>query len=462
MTRLDVLVTEEASLLDGRPVPDTSRYAGLGLLANPFVRPFDPRDDVAVASEVGAAANQLLREVADRAAQATPAPLIVRKTDLPAQYPLSALSAAEYVIANDPSLNVLHAYVPLFAMRVGAGRATLNVVAERLAFRKFDTVLERFVRSALAEPDRRLEAFATLGDEGLERVAGWFEEDPAGFLEEVFGQEVLERHPELAAVADLRHVDLPDDTEAGDGAAELDDSIGEPPGTPMLLAAAQESSTTAALGAFEYLAEYASAHLSPVVARALRVRRDRGLAAFAEELKVTKAPRKTLAALLQLAGLVFDKVVIIYDGFENWLEIPEELRGRIVEALSDVRWKTAGSAFQVFLLAEDEAPEIEEAFGGHGMVHWDMQGLYEMQEQPDVLLDGVVERWLAAAARDDEGALTLGDAGLSALRERAGGSLERFVRTAHLAVESAAVRGVDRIDDEALEAARAAEAAEED
>ena len=55
-------------------------------------------------------------------------------------------------------------------------------------------------------------------------------------------------------------------------------------------------SRTTTRAVLDYLIEYTRAHLSPVIARGLRMYRERGLSALAEELKITKAPRKTLAA----------------------------------------------------------------------------------------------------------------------------------------------------------------------
>ena len=421
------------------------RYQPLGLIANPFVIPDDPDDDAAVASEIAAAGNLLLKEVLVRSREEAPKPLLVLKGDVPTQYALMAMGSAERALANDEALGVLHAYVPLFTMRVGAARATLNIVAERLAFREFELVLARFVASMLETPDEALSTYESLGPDRLHAFAERFSADSVAEVRRVFGEEVLERHPELAGAADLRHADLAVDTDEDDDSAEIDDTVGESPGTPMLLAHAAESRDAEDRAVFDYLVEYTAKHLSPVVARGLRVHRDRGLAAFAEELKVTKAPRKTLVSLLDLASQRFRKTVFLYDGFENWLEIPADLRSRIVGVLSDVRWKTAGRAFPVMVLTPAEAPELEETFGASGTVRWEFAGLLPLQENPGELLEDVAASWVEAATL--QGAtITIGDPALVRLREAAQGSMLRFIRAASAAIESAAERGSTLID----------------
>jgi hypothetical protein len=421
------------------------RYRSLGLIANPFVVPDDPDDDAAVASEIAAAGNLLLKEILVRSREDAPKPLLVLKGDVPAQYALMAMGSAERSLATDEALAVLHAYVPLFTMRVGAARATLNIVAERLAFREFELVLSRFVASVLAEPDDGLETYHSLGVERLQAFTERFSADPVGEVRRVFGEDILERHPELAGTADLRHADLAVDSDEDDESPEIDDTVGESPGTPMLLAHAAESRDADDRAVFDYVVEYTAKHLSPVVARGLRVHRDRGLAAFAEELKVTKAPRKTLVSLLGLASQRFAKTVVIYDGFENWLEISADLRSRMAGVLSDVRWKTAGPAFPVMVVTPGEAPELEETFGASGSVRWDFSGLLPLQESPGELLEGVTSSWVEAAALPGA-TISAGDPVLVRLREAAQGSMVRFIRAASAAIESAAERGSDRID----------------
>ena len=99
---------------------------------------------------------------------------------------------------------MLHAYVLMFMMRLGRVRATLQIVAERLAFRDFDTTLGLYVGKVLAEPDESLVAYQVLGAEALAAYQARFAEDPAAAVADVFGIAKVERRPELAEVADTR------------------------------------------------------------------------------------------------------------------------------------------------------------------------------------------------------------------------------------------------------------------
>ncbi len=60
--------------------------------------------------------------------------------------------------------------------------------------------------------------------------------------------------------------------------------------------------------------------------------------ALTAELTITKAPRKTLTALVRFARLRFRKIVLIYDGFDNWSATPADIRSQITGTLSELRW----------------------------------------------------------------------------------------------------------------------------
>jgi len=431
---------------------DIDRYASLGLIANPFVVPSDADDEATVASEIAAAGNQLLKAVHERSLEEAPRPLVVFKGEVPAQYPLQALSVAEHSFATDEALGILHAYIPLFSMRIGAVRSTLTVVAERLAFRDFESTLIAYVESILRSPDESLDAYRALGPGILDAFEAHFAQSGPEAVRSVFGAGALELHPELAEVADLRHADLAEDvSDESDSSDEIDASLGDAPATAILAAQAQQRADETSARLFDYFAAYTAEHVSPVIARALRVYRDRGLVAFAAELRVTKAPRKTLSAILKFARIRFRTAALIYDGFDSWLEVPDDTRSALVGSLSEMRWKTAGLAFPVFVLTPGEAPEIEETFGASGVIRWDFRGLFALQEEPGVILPEVIDGWLDAASVAP-GALSSGDGVLAELRGAAQGSFDRFVRMAHAAVESAASRGIGTLDD----AARAA------
>lgn len=429
-----------------------ARYMPLGLVANPFAA-HASSNDRAVACEIMAAGNRLLGAVRQRSLEDAPKPLWVQKNaDIPSYYPLNAMSHAESFLAVDDELDVLYSYNPVFTWKIGLVRATLGVIAERLSFRDFAKTLELYVEKVLATPDPELASYQVLGPEGLAAFEERFRSDPTAAIESLVGSAQVERRPELAEVADLRRLSLEEDGEESEVSAEVDASVGDAPGTPMLLAEAAERMDSGDSAVFDYLIEYTRAHLSPVVARGMRVYRDRGMAALAEELKVTKAPRKTLARLVEFAGARYRKVAFIYDSFENWCDIEPDLRSKLVGALSDLRWKMAGAAFPVLVFDPEEAPELEEAFGNAGYVDWSFAGLAPMEEQPGVLLEDVVGGWLEAARLPGSSAMTMDDPVLRQLADRAEGSMSRFIQMADAAVEDAAERRVPALDDRALAA----------
>ncbi len=119
---------------------EIDRYRPLGLVANPFtlsdaVSEFDPIDP-----EVASQSNVLLSMLDASAGEDKAKPIVVTKSELmPPYYPNRAISRVEHSLATDEGLEVLHAYILMFMMRLGRVRATLQIVAERLAFRDFDT-----------------------------------------------------------------------------------------------------------------------------------------------------------------------------------------------------------------------------------------------------------------------------------------------------------------------------------
>jgi hypothetical protein len=269
----------------------------------------------------------------------------------------------------------------------------------------------------------------------------------------------LERHEELIGVIDVRRGDLEDDGEETEQTEEIDDTVGDAPGTSVLLAhAAAQADETSAVR--DYLIEYTQVHLSPVIARALRMYRERGLSAMSEELKITKAPRKTLNAIVELSQVRYRKVALIYDELQSWKEIPLDLRSQVVGSIANIRWKLADSAVMVFMAAPGEAPELEETFGGGERIVWDFHNLQSIQAAPAAVNGAIVNEWLASAALPGSEPLAMDHPVLSRMAEEAHGALPRFLDLAREAIEDAADRGVE-LDDAAYESAVARLAAAE-
>ena len=117
-----------------------------------------------------------------------------------------AESRVEETIANDDGLNMLHAYIPLFAMKSGAVRSALNLLGERLTFRDFDGTLAAYVAKVLASPDTNLASYSVMGPEALAAFEAAFAADPRATVVAAFGSPEDERKAEFAEVTDLRQM----------------------------------------------------------------------------------------------------------------------------------------------------------------------------------------------------------------------------------------------------------------
>jgi hypothetical protein len=441
---------------------DVERYRPLGLLANPFPATANEGRFEGAEIETAATANTLLGAIVAASEQAAPKPIVVIKApEIPGSYPLRAVGLTERSLATDDGVNVLHAYVQLFMLRIGRVRSIISVVAERLAFRDFDQTLALYIERVLAEPDTELAAYQLLGQDGLAAFGETFAADPLGTTKSLFRGEAVERRPEFAELADSRAEDLPSDVDEDEVALELDATVGDSPANAILLAQTEEDSTSddADRAVVNYIVEHTKVHLSPVVARALRVYRERGQMAMINELKVTKAPKKTLAAIVKFARVRFKKVVIIFDGFDGWYAVPPELKAQIASTFSEVRWMLEHDAVMVFALEEDRVPELEEQFGHGTRLRWSFDALQMFEADADRLDMPTVDVWLARAATPGATPISIQDPVLSGLAGDARGFAE-FAFRAATAIESAAERGVSALDEVAEAEARAAEPAE--
>lgn len=442
--------------------PTVADYRSLGLVGNPLRLPNVGSLPGGIGLDVTAHANRLVAAIIGSLESDRPKPVLVLKDPkIPSSYPLRTISMVEKVIGGDDSLNTLHAYVQLYMLRSGRIRATLRIVGERLAFRQFDETLAVYIEQVLREPDTSLTAYQVAGPDALGEFAERFSQSPLEVVHALFGAPEIERKPEFAEVGDVRTSDLEPDVDEDDDSPEIDETIGDAPGTGMAEVDQDDSVDESDLLLVDYLVEYAKAHYSPVIARALRVYRERGLAAMPTDIRVTKAPRKTLAAIAKFARLRFDRLVIFYDGFENWHTVPPEMRGQVAASLTEIRWLLAEDAVIIPVLERGEVNEIEEPFSGGTRVDWDFAGVRALERDTDRLDVEIVEGWLVDAAAPGSNALTLSDPVLAALSDEAGGSLTAFATAGAAAIDDAALRGVKVLDDAALAAGRAARAVEE-
>ncbi len=456
----------DAITLDQR-VPSTA-YRGLGLIGNPFV--LSARNiDAFIDFEGRAMTNRLLKAIDEQADAGRPRTIWVNKGELPPSYALSAVGDVEHEIVSDDSLNLVSGYVQLAMMRMGRIRAILQIASESVAFSRVDRTIAAWVKQILAEPDTTLDAYLALEPDALTAFVRSFEDDSLAAVHRLFGEPLMERHMELTNVVDLRPVDLeseeidessdgteiaPDFREArgvSDGA--IDEWVESHPdkAEEVLPAADGEDPDNAVANdaLFEYLFEYTREHLSPVVARALRAYRVRGVAVMATEFTITKAPRKTLGAVLRFARCRFRRVVVLFDGFDAWPLAEADLRAKIVGALSEVRSLLGDDLEMVFLVEHDLAPELEEQFGGGVRVEWLFENLDRYFEEPNVLDADIIDSWLASAALPGASPITVRDGVLARFFDAADGSLPRFGRAAEAALRDAAMRGVSELDETA-------------
>lgn len=439
---------------------DIERYRPLGLLANPFPATEDGGRFVGSEIETAAEANELLGAIVAASGEPAAKPIaVIKAAEIPSAYPLRAVGLTERSLATDDGVNVLHAYVQLFMLRVGRVRSIISVVAERLAFRDFDLTLAAYIEHILAEPDTELAAYQLIGPDSLSAFAERFAADSLAATQSLFGGEAVERRPELAELADTRAEDLPSDVDEDGAAPELDATIGDSPANAMLLAKEAAAHDDAERALADYIIEHTKVHLSPVVARALRVYRERGQVAMINELRVTKAPKKTLAAIVKFARMRFKKVVLIFDGFDGWYAVPPEMKAQIASTFSEVRWMLESDAVMVFMLEEDRVPELEEQFGHGTRLRWSFDSLEAFEADEDRLDPRIVDRWLALTSAPGAAPITILDPVLASLAADADGFSEFALRAA-TAIESAADRGVSALDDAAETEARAARAAE--
>ena len=427
----------------------------MGLVGNPFPWSSASGESMAISAEIRAAAHRLLSAIDAGADKEVPAPIWVQKSDaIPSYYYSRAIAEVESILATDVDFAVLHAYVQLFMMRRGRVRAALAAAAERFAFTQFEKTMAAHIERILANPDESLPSFSAMPPGALERFAERFVADPETVAIECIGDDEVERRPELTEVADMRLIGLETDVDAEEGASvEWDASVGDAPGTAAIVGERSDEPESDLDAITDYIIDYTRAHYSPVIARALRQHKDRGLVATINELQVTKAPTKTLAAIARMAAVRFRKLALIYDGFEQWMQVPEDIRAKIVASLTGTREATSGDALMVMLMESGSVDELQAHFADATHVSWDFRALEAAESMKETIEPAVVDGWLASAALEGRAPMTVSDPVIAALVAQSP-SVASFVRAASAAVEDAVDRGSSILDDAALEAGR--------
>jgi hypothetical protein len=393
----------------------------LGLIGDPFAVPDDgSADSAGLKLAVRAASLKLLAAIEDSVSDPAHTPIIIEKnSQLPAYYPVAALAGALANLSASESVEgVIPAYVPLDMMRMGRVRAVLNVFAERIANGTPDVLIGNLAREALSEPDDSLAEWTMLDETGFDREAALaeIEADAAAFAVRIFGAPLESREgaddfEALMRVSTTRQQRLDADPAGDSTLAESEDATDDPLGEVFTiplgeidedaLTEGQPDGSTDALLA-EYIAAYAKANLSPVVARGIRAYRAQGCASMAEELKVSKAPTKTLLALLKFASGTYRAGVVIYDRLEMWENVPEDLRASIVETMVALRENLRDSAVLVLMLQAGKAPELESSFESARHITWDFAELDDVYPSDAVFDADIALGWVSAAALGGE------------------------------------------------------------
>ncbi|MBW6468550.1 MAG: hypothetical protein K0B85_05255, partial [Coriobacteriia bacterium] len=332
---------------------------------------------------------------------------------LPSYYPRSAMTTVLRELGEGSQTGLLPVYVQLIMMRKGRIRGTLSSLAEMVVARSVDTTIARYAHHCISEPDPHLPEWSAVEALDVAGLLGRLESEPEAAVAEIFGPPVDVRDdvegglPEVMRQSGIRQTHQPadpvedDDVSEEDAADRLADMVSD--GNDLEVQEEIEGETAEEAAAREaaeittYVIAHAKKHASPVLARGMRAYVESGTAAMSQELKITRAPRKTLGALARFARLTFRSVVIVYDGFETWEEVPEDLRALIVSGLSEVRLALGTNGVIVIAASDKEAPELDDPFANAIRVDWAMPEIEQVQE-PEVPYDAeLLVTWLRTA-----------------------------------------------------------------
>ncbi|MDF1542767.1 MAG: hypothetical protein RQ731_07855 [Anaerosomatales bacterium] len=399
-------------------------YRAIGLVDNPFRLPARTGpDEVGIKLTTRAASLKLLTAIEEVIAGDRPRPVrVLKSSTLPAYYPRSAMTTTLRELGEGSETGLLPVYVQLIMMRKGRIRGTLSALAELVVGRSIDLTIARYAQRALSEPDALLPEWNDVAALDVADLLDRFESEPAATVAEVFGAPVELRENVAGGLAEvmrnsgMRQAHQPIDPQEDDATSEEDAAeklaamVDDSEGPAEDEATEEDPAAHEAAVVSAYVIAHLKKHVSPVLGRGLRAYVLSGTAAMSQELKVTRAPRKTLGAIARFAKLTFRSVVIIYDGFEAWDDIPDDQRAIIVSGLSEIRFALGADGVIVIAGSEAEAPEIDDQFATAIRVDWTMPELQQV-EVPDTACGyDVFAGWLQAA--------TLPGADTSALRAR--------------------------------------------
>lgn len=448
-------------------------FPALGYVANPFLVPTKAGIAPWETLIVGSSVNRLMRALHRAVGSEKPRPIWVAiKKDIPSFYVLRASNAFLAQSARPGSIDVLALGIPLETMRWGRTRGTLTELAETVAAVGFDRTLGAWALKALTEPDETLDEWAVLDSDEVTTIVAGLESDVEMTVTEYFGVVVYTRSDDKATDIALHKEHLRDRDQETDPDREDEDEAAdehvealtvEDDGQVLIddddadQVEGSEADEEAPEGprwhpVVDYVVAYTRAHLSPVVARAIKSYVTDGTGFVAQELKVTKAPRKTIRAITEFADARWERVVVLFNRFDPWPMMDDEGRSVAVAGLSELRWALAEHAIMALILEEGIAPELEEQFAAAERVDWDFPGI-ERISQGDMTLDrGVIQEWLDAAALEGTSPIDANGPELEPFYERANNDIEQFGVAGGAAFADAAGRGATTLDEAAIAA----------
>jgi hypothetical protein len=360
-------------------------YRALGLMANPFRgSAWIPNDESFVEVLSHAAAMQVVRAFDDSLASGNAEPVWVSGEDVvPDYYRRLAVSEVVYTTTDNDEVGLLVANVPFPLFTAGKVRSALQILGERLAGATFGRTLGMYTATALQEFDVSLPEASRLTPEQLDVLRTRFADDPEHAAEEIFGPCVQEREQNADVQSMMREVTmrqnlLPKDVDDVDAETETDELTDTPLEPPAPAPAAAEEfeeldeEAQLAEATREYVIAHLRAHLSPVFARGVKAYIESGADKLGQELKITKAPRKTIAALAKFASCRYRGVAVLYDDFEQWTGVPGDLKASIAASLTELRWALKPLGVLGFVSVVGAIPELEEQFGAARHVDWQM------------------------------------------------------------------------------------------
>jgi hypothetical protein len=463
---------KEDAVSDTISTPAVCDYEGLGYVANPF----PPIDESATEPlwmrlAVHAAANAMLSGVMRASDRDPPGTIAVLISDeIPDQYNRGAQNDFLKRTAHDEALSMMALNVPLEMMRLGRIRGTLAEVAELAAAVDLSVTLGAYFVDALATPDTSLKEWAATSPEAVARAAEAFTDDPRTAVERFFGAPAssasmpsMDQEDDALREVYVRQVALDADPDIDSEAVETDPAPVETDAAeaaePTDAEQGADSSDTAVVHADDavrdYLLALVRADLSPVIARALAAYRAWGDTIIAQELKVTKAPRKTLAAILRLMSYRWKRIVVLYDRFDAWPMLEQRSRMDVLAALTELRWIVGEHGVMGVVVTKGRSIEVEEQFAGGERIEWSMPELGSLYNGEFAFDPEKVQRWLDAAALSGVSAVKADGPELADLVAACGDDIRYFALMAEAAFRNAAERGSALLDRESVAAALA-------